>query len=225
MERAWGHTIKQNALVQAWLVLLLALCFGMALAAVHINFSGKIAANKRNETFSQIPALVLGTDRAEQMTGMQMHMEIIPGTLEIKKDGKTVHYSIYRVNLEDQLAGWVVKASGQGYADKIELLLGLDPQAETIAGLSILEQKETPGLGNKILLPEWRRQFVHKKTGQSLILTKSRPKGQLPPGNDIDAITGATISSRAVTGIVNGIIGNIENNLAPGNINYREGEL
>lgn len=220
MERAVGKTIKHSALVQAWLVLLLALCFGMALAAVHINFSGKIAENKRNEIFSKIPTLVLGADSAEQLTDMKNHLEIIPGTLEIKKTGKRIHYPIYRVNLEEQLVGWVVKATGQGYSDKIELLLGLDPQADTIAGLSILEQKETPGLGNKILLSEWRSQFVHKKTAQSLILTKNRLEGQTLPGNNIDAITGATISSRAVTGIVNAVIGNIRENLTPDNIRY-----
>jgi electron transport complex protein RnfG len=106
--------------------------------------------------------------------------------------------------------GWVAKASGQGYADKIELLLGLDPEAKSITGLFILEQKETPGLGNKIITDAWRSQFLDKKTDNPLVVVKGGAK--VP--NEIDAVTGATISSRSVTTIVNTAISDLRDPLA-----------
>ena len=81
--------------------------------------------------------------------------------------------------------------------------MAVDPKMETITGLFILEQKETPGLGNKIIESQWRGQFTGKKTAPALAVTKT---GASAP-NEIDAVTGATISSRTVTDIVNGAIG------------------
>jgi electron transport complex protein RnfG len=96
----------------------------------------------------------------------------------------------------------VVKTAGQGYSDKVELLLGLDPTFTKITGLFILEQKETPGLGNKMIFPEWRGQFIGKPTAPPLKVVKTGAQAK----NEIDAITGATISSRSVVSIVNGAV-------------------
>lgn len=204
---------KNSNLVQAWLVLLLALCFGSALAAVQVNLSGIISANKLNETLDRAPELVPGTGSGTAAGQASTAVEVAPGSVSINTGTKTVTYPLYRVSRNGTLAGWVLKAGGQGYADKIELLLGLDPDQETITGLFVLEQKETPGLGNKIITPEWRGQFVGKKTKAPLTVVK---KGKAD--NAIDAITGATISSRSVTAIVNRTIGDVRGRLTPANI-------
>ncbi len=107
------------------------------------------------------------------------------------------------------MAGHVAKATGQGYADKIELLLGLDGAGDTITGIFILDQKETPGLGNKILEKGWRAQFLEKPTTKGLVVVKTNAAND----NEIDAISGATISSRSVTGIVNTIIRDVKPHL------------
>lgn len=213
---------KNSNLAQAWLVLLLALCFGAALAAVQINLSGIIAANKLNETLSKVPDLIWGSEKAAQLKDQQVSVEILPGTLTVEKTAKSVSYPIYRLSRDGQVEGWVIKSGGQGYADKIELLVGLDPRAETITGLFVLEQKETPGLGNKIISPQWRDQFTHKKTARPLEVKKNSGQGNDPDSTAIDAITGATISSRSVTGIVNGIVGDIKDNLTPDHIQFTE---
>ncbi len=212
---------KNSNFAQAWLILVLAIIFGVALAAVQANLSGIIAANKLDETLEQIPALVWGAATAPEIAGRNASVAITPGTVTIKKDAKTVYYNLFRVTHEDKLAGWVVKAGGQGYADKIEILIGLDPNADTITGLFILQQKETPGLGNKIALPRWRNQFMRKKTSTPLVVTK----GKSPEPNAIDAVTGATISSRSVTGLVNRTIGDIRGRLTPETIRYSERQL
>ena len=213
--------LKNSNFAQAWLILVLALIFGVALAAVQANLSGVIAANKLNETLERVPELVWGTATAARMASQNASVDITPGTVTIKKDLKTSYYNLFRVTHEGKLAGWVVKAGGQGYADKIELIIGLDPGADTITGLFVLQQKETPGLGNKITFPRWRNQFIRKKTSTPLVVTKG--KSQVP--NGIDAVTGATISSRSVTGIVNRTIRDVKGRLTPATIQFDERQL
>jgi electron transport complex protein RnfG len=209
---------RNSNLAQAWLILVLALIFGAALAAVQVNLSQTIRNNKLKETLERIPELVWGADTTGKIQKRDPAPDIAPGTIAVEKNSKTSYYQLYRVSLAGRLSGWVVKAGGQGYADKIELLIGLDPAAETITGLFILEQKETPGLGNKISLSRWRNQFIQKSTELPLTVVK----GKSPTSNSIDAVTGATISSRSVTGIVNRTIDDIKGRLNPANIRFSE---
>jgi len=209
---------KNSNLAQAWLILVLALIFGSALAAVQVNLSQTIRDNKSKETLERIPELVWGADKAGEIQNQNPAVDIAHGTIAVDKDGKTSCYQIYRISLTERLAGWVVKAGGQGYADKIEILIGLDPAAKVITGIFILEQKETPGLGNKISLSRWRNQFIRKTTAKPLKVVKSKS----PASNSIDAVTGATISSRSVTGIVNRTIDDIKGRLNPANIRFSE---
>ncbi len=199
---------KNANLVQAWLILLLALLFGSALAAVQVQLSDTIAANKLNETLAQVPALIWGESRAGQPEA-PASVQITPGTILVEKEGKPSPYNLYRVAQGNHVAGWVIKAAGQGYADKLELLIGVDADLKNITGLFVLEQKETPGLGNKIILPQWRGQFIGKQTDTPLQVIKGGQRG----AHTIDAITGATISSRSVTAIVNATIGNLKGQL------------
>lgn len=205
-----GNRFQNSNLAQARLVLVLAVIFGAALAAVQVNLSGIIAANKLNETLDRIPGLVWGEATARKMVAENQAVRIIPGTIDVITDDKTSTYSLFQVNREKRLAGWVIKAGGQGYADKIELLIGVDPEVKILTGLFILDQKETPGLGNKITLPEWRHQFIDKKTDQPLVVKSGRQAD-----NTIDAVTGATISSRSVIAIVNRVMAAVEGRLTP----------
>ncbi len=212
------NRFQNSNLAQAWLVLVMALFFGATLAAVQINLSGVISKNKLSETLDRIPELVWGASAGGKMTAENKAVEILPGSVTIKTGVKTDTYSLFKVTHQQKLAGWVIKASGQGYADKIELLIGVDPEVKTLTGLFILEQKETPGLGNKITFPEWRRQFVNKQTAPPLVVVKGGPA----TGNTIDAITGATISSRSVTAIVNRVMAAIKGKLTPDAVRLSE---
>ena len=204
------RSLKDNYIFQAWLVLILALAFGASLAGVHLTLSSTIEANKINETREKVPELVLGVSEAQKLAEMNQSLDIETLTIEIEKKGKKSFYSVYKATKDDRLMGWVAKTSGQGYADKIELLIGLDPSAKKITGLFILEQKETPGLGNKISTPGWRGKFNEKTTSLALVAAK---RGAKAP-NEIDAITGATISSRAVCTIINKALNDLRDPLS-----------
>ncbi len=92
------------------------------------------------------------------------------------------------------LVGTVIETSGTGYGGPISVLSGIGPDGKIIE-IAILSHKETPGLGTKVDTSWFKDQFVSKGAGGV------RLKKDLKPGNieGIDAITSATISSRAVS--------------------------
>jgi len=184
-----------NYIIQAWLVILLALLYGSALAGVHVGLSDRIERNKRNEIYSQIPNLV--TNAVQEKT----QEKAVQGA-----DGKTS--TVYQAcDVNGKCLGWILRGSGQGFADRIELLVGLDPKLDTITGMYVLDQKETPGLGNYITDPgRFQNQFTKKKSDPPLAVVKSNPN----PDHEILALTGATISSESVSDIVNKTIANLK---------------
>ena len=187
--------MKDSYIGQAWLVLTLAVCFGAALAGVQVAWGPRIERNKENDARGQIPLLVPGA--AAELTPQ-------PIDLSVEQAGATRTYRLYRAMAKDSAGrieqkGWVVKAKGPGYADTIELLIGLDLPAERITGLYVLAQNETPGLGNAIRDAEFRDRFRNKAADKDLAAVKGKPAAP----NQIEAITGATVSSQSVCGIVN----------------------
>ena len=204
--------LRANFLVQAWLVLLLAVGFGVSLAGVQMALGPVIEQNKINETLEKVPELVLGGELAGKMAAQNQNLEIVPQQVEVKKDTRTKFYSVYEARYQGERKGWVVKTKGQGYADTIELLLGLSSDLSTITGLFVLDQKETPGLGNKIITDAWRGQFIDAPADGNLVVVKT---GSTKPG-EIDAVTGATISSKSVTALINTAIGDLRAPLTDG---------
>jgi len=100
----------------------------------------------------------------------------------------------------NNVLGIVFRVFPQGYGGPIPIMVGLDLEG-SITGIRIASAaeglKETPGLGVKITEPDFRDQFIGK-TLENILIKKD--------GGDIDAITAATISSRAVcNGIKQGI--------------------
>ncbi len=92
---------------------------------------------------------------------------------------------------QGKIAGMVLNVYPKGYAGAIEMVVGLNPQGK-ISGVKILSQKETPGLGTKLADPVFLEPF------KKLISTKEQPVFKVKQdGGDVDAITAATISSRA----------------------------
>lgn len=136
----------------------------------------------------------------------------------VKDEGGILYYKAYRTSEMRKLLGYAFKAEGQGYASTIETMAGMDTKGE-ITGISILFQNETPGLGAKVnevvvtttlwqaikdkfsgkeetediaFTPWFCAQFKGKKIRDLLVVKEETTK-------NIQAITGATISSEALT--------------------------
>jgi len=94
-----------------------------------------------------------------------------------------------------ELTGIAVKTwTMKGFNGMMRLMVGFD-KAGNILNISVLEQKETPGLGTKILDAEFKNQFNGKNPGRNNLNMKK-------DGGEVDAITAATISSRAFSDAV-----------------------
>lgn len=115
-------------------------------------------------------------------------------------------YAGYDAN--HQLKGVAVEAEGQGFQDVIRLIYGYSPEQEAIVGMKVLESKETPGLGDKIQRdPQFLENFrqLDVTLGENFQLKNPITlvkHGQKTEKWQIEGITGATISSRAITNIL-----------------------
>lgn len=150
------------------------------LSAVNSAVKEKIAENNRIEA-------------------VRKRREVFPAAQEFEPqtvDGREVHLAR---DPAGALLGLVVTAAPRGYAGPIGMTIGIAPDG-TVAGLAIskLDQTETPGLGVKVTLASFRGQFRGRDAGTVRLKLD---------GGAIDAITAATISSRAVA---NGVRATLE---------------
>jgi len=99
---------------------------------------------------------------------------------------------IYIVYRKEDVLGYAFTAAGKGYGGEISTLVGIDNDYK-IKLINVLSNNETPGLGTKIIDESFTGQF--KGLGIDELEIKSE-------GGKIDAITGATISSKALTSSV-----------------------
>lgn len=90
-----------------------------------------------------------------------------------------------------QVIAYVVPANGKGYAGNIEMLAGVTPDGKAM-DFKVLKHAETPGLGDKMVEPKFRKQFANKAPTDMEVV-------KVPTDKNIQALTGATITSRAVT--------------------------
>ncbi|NOY77999.1 MAG: RnfABCDGE type electron transport complex subunit G [Calditrichaeota bacterium] len=144
-------------------------------------------------------------DAQKRLVMEQSLKQVLPSAntgvlIPVKKGGKIEYYKGYASPDTTHLAGYIIISSAHGYSSEIEVMVGVDT-SWAIQGIKILSQAETPGLGAKITeikygekSPWFQRQFIGKKGG-NLAVDKD--------GGQIKSVTGATISSRAVTRAVN----------------------
>lgn len=92
---------------------------------------------------------------------------------------------------KNNIVGYVLKVIAAGYSSEISALVGIDRDFK-VTGVKILSQNETPGLGAKISEKNFLSQFIGKFS-EKILLKKDAQVGE------IDGITSATISSRAIT--------------------------
>jgi len=111
--------------------------------------------------------------------------------------GYTFEDEIYTVYSGDDTVGHAFIAIGKGYGGNINILIGLEDE-ETIKGIIVISHTETPGLGSKITEDFFTDQFLSVRI-DDVALRRD--------GGQIDAITGATISTRAVTEAVRSTAG------------------
>lgn len=145
--------------------------------------------------------------------------QVVPGTTSMQKlvlqgerfvladDGKggntpgsaTAVYAAY--GKDGAFLGYAIPAEGPGFQDTIKLLYGYDAGKQRIVGMRVLESRETPGLGDKIVKDQaFVAEFLALAVSPEIKVVK-HGSGSAP--HEVDGITGATISSKAVVRILN----------------------
>ena len=97
----------------------------------------------------------------------------------------------------------IVPIWGTGYQSTIRAYLALGPDLNTVAGLSIVEQSETPGLGARIAEPDWQARWPGRTIADdegNIVFEVVR--GQATGEHQVDGITGATRTNNAITDMI-----------------------
>jgi electron transport complex protein RnfG len=132
------------------------------------------------------------------------------GTMHQLQTGERAEIEYYAgYNDRQQLTGIAIPAAGPGFQDIVRILYGYAPECRCIVGMKVLESRETPGLGTKIETdPVFLKNFEaldvrltadKNAIANPIVLVKPRQKEN--PW-EIDAISGATISSQAIADIL-----------------------
>jgi electron transport complex protein RnfG len=100
-----------------------------------------------------------------------------------------------------QIKGVAISRGESGFQDVVQIIFGFDPATGKLSGMKVLDSKETPGLGDKIFKDQaFVDQFYAGPETPLVGVKAGAGKGQ---PNEIDTITGATISSKVVIDIIN----------------------
>jgi len=96
--------------------------------------------------------------------------------------------------------GFAVSASGPGFQDNVKLIFGYDPATDRLTGMKLIDQRETPGIGDRV---EKDLDFVKEFVGPKTPIEGVKVGRGAGNPHAVDMITGATISSRAVITMIN----------------------
>ena len=171
---------------QSWLVLLLAGSLGTALAVVEQSLEGRIEQHARDRLTKAVLDVVPGGVRSEN----------------VSTDGQQV-FAVF--DESGSLRGRAIVAESAGFSDRVRLMVGLSADDSKLLGVAVLESRETPGLGERIREAAFLDQFADRPTSVELQVVKPGQSAEQP----IDAISGATISSKAVTRAINEAVANM----------------
>ncbi|MBD3347350.1 MAG: RnfABCDGE type electron transport complex subunit G [Chitinivibrionales bacterium] len=185
--------------------------------------SGLVVALTYSNTKEEIQA-------QQQRNQLEALQAVFPEGINIeeKEGSKPLPEQYWVAKANDSIVGYAFKESSKGYAGDIQIMVGVDLQG-TILGLKVLSHKETPGLGDRVKEtpskkylwtafsgqseksnPWFTEQFESLNVYKEIGISKSaeyhtlpeKKKEALEEANNVTAITGATISTRAVvTGV------------------------
>jgi electron transport complex protein RnfG len=184
---------KESSFVNMVVTLVLVTAIaGFALGGVYELTKEPIAAAKKAKLENALSNVLPEFDKITEQT-------------VLAKDGKD-NLTFYNASLNGEYVGTAVRSyTDKGFSGRFWIMVGFDTEKK-IVNTAVLEHKETPGLGDKMEQKKhpWSLQFNGKNpfNDYSLVVTKD--------GGDVDAITAATISSRAFCEAIQRAVDNYE---------------
>lgn len=177
------------------------LCGITAVAALLLAFVNSVTApiieeNTQKKTQLAMKNVMAAADKFEKADITGENPLVTEVYIALKENGENV--------------GYCISVSPNGYGGAIDMMVGVE-KTMRVSGVDIINHSETAGLGSKAAEPEFRQQFVGKKKIEKVV--KSAGNDEIikeQKENEIDAITSATITSKAVTDGVNAAISEAE---------------
>ena len=168
---------------------------GIAIIGIYESTLPTITANKARELREAVFKVLPGVTQMEALVYRNGELIIVDAP---DKDEPVV-YGGY--DDQREFVGYAMPAAGPGFQDTIAILYGYKPAEKLVVGMEVLESRETPGLGDKIYKDlEFVAGFSALSVEPEIVAVK---KGTKSKPNELDAITGATISAKAVVRIIN----------------------
>ncbi|WP_298018107.1 FMN-binding protein [uncultured Dysosmobacter sp.] len=152
--------------------------------------AGPIAETNWQNTVAAMKAVVADPDNTEFSEAMENSDAM---TAAASGAGATLD-SVYEYQVGGEFGGYAVKIVASGSQDNIEMMVGVDSEG-AVSGVSIVKNSETSGIGSKVMTN------VNGVLDQ--FIGKSAADGTLVVGTNVDAISGATVSTKGVTTGVN----------------------
>jgi len=179
---------------QSWLLIVASFFFGLLIAVANAALSPRIQQNKISKLNRLMGDLLPQAGSFEWTADLQIELS----------RGKKAKSQVYRaLTGPGRCVGWAFNCEGPGFADKIELVVAVDKDFETMAGFDVLASSETPSFGDRIKEPWYRNQFAGAPAAGLKLVKTGDPR---KIDSEIVAITGATVSSEAVVKIINNSI-------------------
>ncbi|HLR35090.1 MAG TPA: RnfABCDGE type electron transport complex subunit G [Tissierellales bacterium] len=165
-----------------------------AVSATILGISNFVTADK----IAEADKLANDSARKEALSVAEDFELLIEETEKIKKINPEVLEIYEGLDGSGETIGYVIKTEVLGFGGDIEVMTGISLEGK-ITGMKVLDHAETPGLGARATEPEFQEKFNDKSVDESIVVVNSEPVG----GNEVLAITSATITTDAVAQGVN----------------------
>ena len=198
----------KSMIKNAFILFAITLVAGVLLGIVYqvtkepIAYQDKLAQDKANQSVFATASTFndVAVDEAKAAEVAAAHGGVVIESVKSAVDGS------------GNVLGYVIQVKSKGYGDFIEYTVGITNESK-VNGISIISIAETPGLGmnaEKVIVP----QFADKDAQQFSVAKNGQVSD---PNTQIEAISGATITSKAVTEGVNAAVSYFDNALKGGN--------
>jgi electron transport complex protein RnfG len=183
----------------ATMVLVSSIC-GVLIVGAFESTKGAIAENKRITLERAVFKVLPGATSVREYVATPAGIQPLTGSMP---EGGVKFYVAY--DQAGALKGIAAEAAGKGYADTVRVLYGYDTKCQCIIGIGVVSMRETPGIGDKIItdaafLKNFEALDVRLNTEMTALANavKVVKHGTKTDPWQIDAIAGATITSKAV---------------------------